>query len=114
MYICGVVLDEGHALARLEHDYSEIVYEMNGSDIAVDAYGNKISYQHKCTHAEEDGSYHYENHQYKVTESVLPRTVDKAGQPTTEYYIVYTYSCDCGYSKQIPDENTVVEENTHL
>lgn len=96
--VCGLVKDEGTVIPKLKHDYSEIVYEADG----------KTSYKHKCVNPEEDGSFHYENHQYKVTESVL------RDKDTGEYYIVYTYSCDCGYSRQEEDKNTIIDENTNL
>lgn len=96
--VCGLVKDEGRVIPKLQHNYNEIVYEADG----------KTSYKHKCVNSEADGTFHYENHQYKVTESVLR---DKT---TGEYYIVYTYSCDCGYSKQEEDKNTQVYENTKL
>lgn len=96
--VCGLVKEEGAVIPKLEHNYSEIVFEADG----------KTSYKHKCVNPEEDGSFHYENHQYKVTESVLRDKI------TGEYYIVYTYSCACGHSKPEEDRNTIIDESTKL
>jgi len=116
--ICGFIEDMGHSIPKLEHNYNEIVFVYDGANIKVDAHGNKVSEKHKCTNAEiganGNTTYHYENHQYKVTESVLPRTTVRDGKEYVEYYVVYTYSCECGYSKIIPDENLVVDENSKL
>lgn len=116
--VCGHVKEESRVIPKLEHNYEEIVYIYDGSSVKVDDYGNKVSERHKCTNAETatngNETYHYENHQYKVTESVLPQTTMKDGKEFKEYYVVYTYSCECGYSKIIPDENLIVDENSEL
>jgi len=116
--ICGYIEDMGHSIPKLEHNYEEIIYVYENSNIKLDEHGNKVSDKHKCTNAEiaENGNpiYHYENHQYKVTESVLPKTTVRNGKEYVEYYVVYTYSCECGYSKIIPDENLIVDENSEL
>jgi len=105
---CGDVKQAQDIIPKLPHKYENIIYIYNGADIKLDAYGNKVSEQHACINAEIGSeNYHTENHQYKVTESVLPGK-------NNEYVLVYTYSCACGYSKIIPDTNQIVDENLAL
>lgn len=91
---CGETLIDGEVIAKLNHHY-----------VYVD--GDK----HACA----NGS-HSEYHHYTVTESVKSK-INADGSES--WYIVYTYTCVCQkdgkvFTKEVVDENLIVDANTKL
>lgn len=91
---CGEMLIDGKVIPKLNHHY-----------VYVD--GNK----HSCS----NGS-HSEYHHYTVTESVESK-INANGSES--WYIVYIYTCVCQkdgkvFTKEVVDENLIVDANTKL
>ncbi len=91
---CGTVLVDGEKIPKLNHSY---------------IYLNED--EHICANGE-----HSEFHHYTITETVKQKVNSDGSQ---SWYIVYNYTCVCQkdgkvYSKEIFDENLIVNENTKL
>ena len=91
---CGEVLINGNVIPKLNHNYVYLDED-----------------RHVCSNGE-----HSEYHHYTVTESVKSK-INADGSES--WYIVYTYTCVCQkdgviFSKEVVDENMIVDANTKL
>ncbi len=91
---CGTTLFDGEAIPKLNHQY-----------VYLDAD------KHACSNGT-----HSEYHHYTITESVK-QNINSDGSES--WYIVYTYACICQkdgkkFTKEIVDENLIVDANTKL
>ena len=100
------VLIDGKVIPKLEHNY---VYVDENKHACVDENGEFL--------LNENGEYlHSEYHHYTVTESVKSKTNADGSE---SWYIVYRYTCVCQkdgqvFTKEVTDENLIVDANTKL
>ncbi len=91
---CETVLIDGEIVSKLNHQYIYLDED-----------------KHSCANGE-----HSEYHHYTITESVKQK-INSDGSES--WYIVYTYACVCQkdgktFTKEIVDENLIIDANTKL